>query len=268
MAIRCKHQKRRRSELISGFSLLELSISILIIGIMIASVLPAITQDLHKDKIRHLSEDQERMTRALKAFVKQHGRLPCPAQAGVTSSIATFTDEAANPGSCIGGTPAATPSGVNAVKGLLPAAALGLSKQDAFDPWNRAYTYMVDVRMTEELAIYTYRVEDPSIGIIAKQRRDLVANSTSVEVDRAIVALISHGPNGHGAYLPSGQRLVGHVSNLDELENCDCNALGVATGANSVLTEGVSDGGGINPAGNYDDAIVTLLRSDFVHSTD
>ena len=48
------------------------------------------------------------------------------------------------------------------------------------------------------------------------------AGVTGMPANGAIFVLISHGPNGHGAYQLSGSRKSSGSSNPDELKNCHC----------------------------------------------
>src|SRR6185312_11049208 len=93
-----------------------------------------------------------RVEQALTGFMASNGRLPCPADGSYAVNTANFGVEAANPGSCTGGAPAA-PLGPDAgtgyvVGGVIPTKTLNLDDSYQFDEWGRRITYVVDTRAT------------------------------------------------------------------------------------------------------------------------
>ena len=256
-----------------AFTLLEMSIVILIIGIMVASILPAITQQQAIENAQELEQKLDAIEAAIAAFRREDNRLPCPAQQTLALNTANFGVEADTPGTCTGSTPAATDASDAAgdvVVGVVPVRTLGLSDDMAYDPWGRAFTYAIDARMTGNGAYTTYPIGDATIGNLTVQTRDAVADTLSDITTNAILVVMTHGPNGHGAYLPSGGRYSSGSTNADEQENCNCTlTAAVDTGQEdeSFVTALQSSGlgGGVD---NYDDTLRYYLRNSFVASGD
>src|SRR5205085_2708177 len=99
------------------------------------------------------------------------------------------------------------------VGGVLPTKTLGLP--DMVDPWGRRYSYHIDRRATELSAFTIYRLTSPLIG-------DIIVNNSGggTKTTKGVVLVMSHGPNGHGAFLTSGQRFKGMTTSANEFTNC------------------------------------------------
>ena len=107
--------KARRN---AGFSLIELSIVLVIMGVLIGAVIRPVVAE-YEDKI--LEETQRALDDArdaLMGYAAANGYLPCPADAASNGLEAKGTDH--NTGACPGGW-----------YGFLPAATLGLTSADA-----------------------------------------------------------------------------------------------------------------------------------------
>jgi prepilin-type N-terminal cleavage/methylation domain-containing protein len=218
-----------------GFSLLELSIVVSVVALMIVAILPIFTQDQLKRREQELNFRLNQIEQAMLLFVQQNNRLPCPAIRGYATGHASFGVEAATPGTCT----STYTTGSNGRLGAVPTRTLGLPDDYAFDPWDRAITYVVDLRATGARAFnYTYPVTDSAHGaaqgtsIGALTVKDVVWSSATAS-DRTtsgILVLISHGPNGHGGYPRTAgtstalTRWNAGVTNTYELANCNCSA--------------------------------------------
>src|SRR5262249_26113892 len=154
----------------------------------------------------------ERIEEAMRSFMAANGRRPCPADGQYTINTPNFGKEAANPGSCTGGVPAA-PLGPDAgtgfvVGGTIPVTSLGLDESYALDEYGRQFTYIVDIRATSSTTTtigqgttnycsylqnsITYNGATPGIAI---------ENTTGGTVtDHTMYAYISHGISGYGAW--------------------------------------------------------------------
>ena len=250
----------------AAFSLLEMSIVILILGIMVASIMPAITQKELKEKQAELAQKMDAIEAALQAFRVKNNRLPCPAQPTLNDANANFGVEAATPGTCTGGTPAATSPATNVVVGAIPMRSLGLEDSMGFDPWGRAFTYMVDAEMTGESSFTIYPLDSSVPGNITVQQRDVTASSLSDSTTKAVAVVLSHGVNGHGGYMRSGSRYSSGSTNTDELENCNCNSASPpATGtdnASFIMTlNSSSDSSSVT---GFDDTLRYYKRASFI----
>src|SRR5262245_45772849 len=89
----------------AGFNLVWTALAFTVGATLFAAALPATRSDIRKagDTVRKLSRVEQKLT----GFMAAHGRLPCPADGQYAVDAANFGVEAANPGTCKSGTPAA-----------------------------------------------------------------------------------------------------------------------------------------------------------------
>ena len=219
-----------------GFSLVELSVILIIVGLMSASALEVYRTYLN-EKFKTDVDDRinTKTKNALVSFLTLNRRFPCPADPSMApdNPYAGFEVCLRNGGETAvgycGGLPASAAGrtcrvagnrntdGVtgneNVLVGSVPYATLGISPQDAIDPWNNKFTYAVSERLTYKDApgVHGYAENRGVINL-----RGTSQNSTTGAVS-PIANLIgpfgynsyefvvfSHGVNGTGAYTYSG----------------------------------------------------------------
>src|SRR5258708_7516387 len=86
-----------------GFTLLELSIVLLIMSVMAAGLMTVMAQNARNERIDELNKKMDAIENALIAFRRANNRLPCPADGTTLITAANFGVEAVNPGSCTTG---------------------------------------------------------------------------------------------------------------------------------------------------------------------
>jgi prepilin-type N-terminal cleavage/methylation domain-containing protein len=259
-----------------GFTLLELSITLVIIALVTGMALQA---GVSMVSTARLSATQKKMTaidQALMQYRTANGRLPCPGDLTLATSNANYGLEAgAGSGSAIAvGTGACTGSGMlpqanftgagvtntgaTAAEGSFPALTLGLPADFMVDGWGNRIRYAVDVNMTAG-GVFAINAIGCSTSAITINDAGGTARSSST-----VYALISHGPNGHGAYTNSGSIVNTGSANTKEQTNCHCSATGVTTTTAGVQTSSsatyVQADASLNPANALDsfDDIVTF----------
>ena len=94
----------------SGFSLVELSLVIVIIGEVTASGMMMGSSMIESARRASTNNKLDAIEMGLKAWRVAYLRLPCPADASLATTNANYGVEAATPGTCTGGTPAANQS--------------------------------------------------------------------------------------------------------------------------------------------------------------
>lgn len=238
----------------AGVSLLELSIVILVLSLTSIAILPAIDMDRERKRNEKLLQQFVLIQDAIIAFRQKYGRLPCPGEGELLQDDAEYGQEADNPNSCTGGDPTASFSTSNTVGGVLPTKSLGLP--DMLDPWGRRFSYHVDVRATRNSAFYYYRMPSSVLGEME------VKNSAGADrTTKAVVVVLSHGKNGHGAFLPSGVRVNIGSTNTAEQNNCNCNSSGVASTYDvNFVMQPLGGTGSTGNSDNFDDSGFYLER--------
>src|SRR4051812_30080831 len=117
----------------AGFTLLWTAIVLTLGGAIIGWNLPSVRNDTQRGA--NTVDNLSRVERGLTGYMALTGRLPCPAdgQYAVNESHGYFGLEAATPGTCTGGTPAANFSdNGNVVGSMIPTRTLGLDDSYAF----------------------------------------------------------------------------------------------------------------------------------------
>ena len=87
---------------------------------------------------------------ALMAYRTAYNRIPCPADATLATGNANYGVEAANMGSCTGGTPAANLSDSThlVVEGAVPVKSLHVPEEFMYDGWGRKFEYAAAMSAT------------------------------------------------------------------------------------------------------------------------
>jgi prepilin-type N-terminal cleavage/methylation domain-containing protein len=246
-----------------GFTLVELSIVMMVLALLLASILTVLANDISQRKLSDTQARLESISSALVAYRKQSNKLPCPSDYTLINTAANFGVQAANPGSCTGGSPAAPRSNGNSVAGAVPTKTLGLPDQMMFDGWGNRFYYAVDKRLTAANAFTTYLPSDAAIGSLTVNDA-----SGSPRTTQAAVVLVSHGQNGHGARLMSGTAKSTSSINTSELENCDCDSSGGVTAFNATFVMKASTVSPTSFYDSYDDLVVYLLRSQMLSAAE
>lgn len=207
-----------------GFTLLELSVVLVIIG-LIAAIGASLSKDVIETAKQSATQNRmDAIERSLLAFWKKNGRMPCPADVTMTTSNASYGVEATSSATCSGGAISANfPSATNlykAVEGGVPVMTLGLPKDFVYDGWGKRIAYAVTPAFAQAGANTKVLPKNATCssnnGIIVKDA------AGSLRSYSAVYALISYGKNGHGGYMPVGTRNNDGSTNTDELTNCHC----------------------------------------------
>lgn len=166
-----------------GFSLVELSIVLVVVGLLLGGIIGSTTALIQTAQYRETDEDLELIRESLLGFLVENGRLPC------ADSDGDGTEN--GPAACNNW-------------GIVPFAQLGVSRSD---PWGGDYRYRVDTTFADNTfptALSSFTLADTgNIDV-----RDTIGGNT-VATGMAVI-VVSEGPNrGSGS--------------LDEDENTDDN---------------------------------------------
>lgn len=217
-----------------GFTLLELSIVLVLIGIILAGGLVTLSAYLQAAQVNTTVARMDMIENALLDFAVAFNRIPCPSDLTLPPSSPYYGMEAgAGSGSAIAiGTGACTGTGMvpqatfsassGAVEGGVPTRALQLPDDDMYDAWGRRFSYAVDPTATQTDALPIQAGSNWCGDPITVDDA-----SGSPRTTNAIYAIISHGADGHGAYTSNGVMMNAGSDNANELTNCHCTGAGV-----------------------------------------
>ncbi len=205
-----------------GFSLVELAVVLVIVGLMVGGLLAPLSMQLEQRRAAETRRDLELASEALIGFALRNGYLPCPAV-----SARNGLEDRTGPG-CADGKRA----------GLLPWATLGVAKLDG---WGRIFRYSVTPAFSNGASHFTLATAR-DISVTTRDAAGQLAMASAPDDIPAVI--VSHGKNGYGALSGEGVPVaLGPDVQADE----DGNAKG--NGTSFVASA---------PGGGFDDLVVWI----------
>ena len=253
----------------SAFTLVEMSVVLVIIGLVIMIVFPALTAIRQGSQQSLTQSNLANLLRATAAFVQANGCLPCPTPASTMGNGFGRVRGTATGASC-GTCPVP--------EGIAPFVSLGLPLHVAKDGWGRWITMRVDPALTVNFGVVPPTSlclsSDPLPCVTGQSRKGLCQPSLSAANriniltqggmrQMAALLFVSHGANGFGSYHadplandgenghPVYQGPATACSDTAGLERCNADG-----NAGFVLGEATND-----PVAPFDDQLVFLDRN-------
>jgi len=219
----------------SGFTLVEMSIVLIIISLIAGTVFTLIpiqqTSQLSDNNLAALNTIQSAIT----TYVKQNNALPCPAPADSPLSSSGFGVSS----DCT----ATAPSGTSDVQigstsyyvryGVVPTRTLNLSDSYMFDAWNHRITYAVVRQMavptTQTINFSNFPLNFPStqadtIQIVDANSNRINRANSPTNSNYVAYVLIARGPAGNGATRYDGTTSIACPTAVGILDKENCNA--------------------------------------------
>ncbi len=252
----------------SGFTLLELSFVLLILSLMLGGILAISVQNTRIEKRKQLDEKMLRIRNAMMDFRLAYKRLPCPGDITLLVTSSNFGREGDSPGDCAGGALASNyaTAGSAVYGGSVPVRTLGLTDEDAYDPWGNMLLYVVDKNITlSSLSnpFATYPPTHATIGNITV--RDGEGDTIT---SRALYLILSHGQNAHGAYMRSGVRKsTGSVNTMEQM-NCHCDDTLAATPFTAIFYKAFETTSSTNALNSFDDKVMFVMRNEMLSAAE
>jgi prepilin-type N-terminal cleavage/methylation domain-containing protein len=195
-----------------GFSLVELSVVLAVIGITLGGALTIATKKTEADKVAETERKMDLIERALNRYLTTYytgwaQRLPCPAAGATAINSSTFGNETATP------TAAGCTADFNSGRiygGVVPTKYLRLPDDVMIDGWGHRMTYVVDYYFANSITTNSLcdgtAVADHKTCFKYADSGTIRINDASgnARTTTAVYAIISHGPNGSGAWTYNG----------------------------------------------------------------
>ena len=220
----------------NGFTLVEMAVVLVIVGLLLAGLLMPLSAQLDQRNTTDTQKALAEIQQALIGYAIVNGRLPCPAQATLAMGQINAGEEATKNNTCAcksasGSDKTVADASVSkvdctdtSVTGVLPWVTLGIKETDA---WERRYTYRVATHFADQIAANTFGsgcTPSPaptaaSFALCSPGVPDVISTTTGgTTVATDVPALfLSHGKNGAGAYRSDGTQITG--ASGDEAEN-------------------------------------------------
>lgn len=237
-----------------GFTLVELAVVLVIIGIIAAMGLAAVKAQMISAAIRTTQGNQDTIKSALIAYLGQHKRLPCP------DRDFAAPDGIENRQNMPGGMPDTTSPCSLPSFGLIPYQTLGLPRSVALDGWDDFFSYSISNNTTtapnQDWTIST-NFHEGNTGAIT-------VNDGIAPVPNFVAVVISYGKDGLGAYTIKGtQNVLPDPANQPN-ENQNATQAIPLTFYKREYTDNPKDPTN-NPGGPFDDVVMVLGTNDLLN---
>lgn len=217
-----RHRSRQ-----AGFTIVEIAIVLLVVGLMIGGLVAPLSSQLEQRRVSNTERVMEDAREALFGFALRNNYLPCPA----ISAIDGREDRAG--------------SICNKRYGYLPWATLGVQKLDG---WGRVLAYSVTPSFANSVSFFT--LNSPRDITVATRGMDgqIIPASDANDIPAVI---LSFGRNGYGATSDQNTQLLdAGQGNIDEKTNLG--GEGVAFVTRPASTDPRA------PGGEYDDLVLWM----------
>ncbi len=256
-----------------AFSLIEMSVVLLVIAIIASGMLTTSTTYVKNEKIRITKERMNRIYKALGQFMLKNYRLPCPASLTVAKNTSTYGAEIGSQGACSGdGVYSSNVLSTLVAYGMVPVNALGLSDEYAEDSFGGKIAYLVHKNYTKA----EYPTNTNSSGFSYTTPATTMPRIVTMPADSALdynaFVLISFGLNQFGAFnaMSVSQNATSGAStyeatNFPTVVNTTTATFGGLGGADAGIITIVSDD---NASDVFDDIVFAKTRNDIVGDFD
>ncbi len=263
---------QKKADKKTGFSLIELSIVILIVSILITGSLGISKTAINNSKVKVTKERMDTVYKAFSNYLAVNRRLPCPALLTVAKNTSGYGNEAATPGTCTS-TYVSSTNAPNLVYGMVPITALNLDPDMAEDGFGSKFTYVVDKRFTLKSASIASSNGFEITKGVPNETDNGTTDLSGIDVQgpsgasllsnkNGVLFLLSHGANKYNAFNASGTTQNGTSALADENNN-SCNTCSTS-GTTSFDREFLASS--TDP--NFDDIALFKTKTQLIRDAD
>ena len=203
-----------------GFTLIEMAVVLVIVGILLGSFIGTLTSRINVTKKSDALSELEEIKQSMMAYAFVNGYLPCPdcdAVAGACTAALVgdgIADHDVGNNRCI----------LDEASGNVPWVTLGLGRGDS---WGSHYRYAVQNEYADSDTLFS--LSTITVDPFSINEPNFVADATGATphslADNVVAIILSHGSNGYGAInVDNIANPAIPAANLDELENTDNDA--------------------------------------------
>lgn len=236
-----KHIKNNILHDNNGFTLIEIAIGMVILGLIMTPLLALYNIEYKQRKINETQESFRAVHDALKSYVAENDIFPMPASLIESEAVGTYGQSVANTalpnicpdlstGVCASGDGAPTYQG-DVVIGFVPFATLQIEEDYAYDSWGNKLIYVVTVKQAVDDGTGNYVFDRLGPGGVQLQALDNTGNPVlldgAAEYNDFQAVLVSTGPTGKGGFNADGNMIQAciEIANAEyEDQNCSFTA--------------------------------------------
>ncbi len=204
-----------------AFTLLELSLVVLIVSILISGGLSVSVTAINNSKIRITKERVNQIYRAMGNYLLVNKKLPCPASLLETkSSSANYGAEGSCETSSVAGI-YVSPNAPLLNYGMVPTSSLGLAKETAEDGFGNKLIYVLDRTFAQEAGYAHNKYGSITIAENQGGADQIIVPTAAISNgnDKAAFVIISYGQNQFGAFGTNSSSLNQNSIDVRELDN-------------------------------------------------
>lgn len=255
-----------------GYTIIELSISILIISLLMAGLFSVATGSVTISKKRSTNTKMEQIYKAIGTFLMVNKRLPCPAS--LTKSFnqdGDYSNEVRSNNGCGGGAGVyRSTSNANLFFGAVPASSLNLDSSFVTDDFGNKFGYLIDERFTKDyianpdvnFSVNSFGTAS-AINVIDIVENKSLANNLITLTSDAILVIISSGANKFGGFDAINGLANIAPTDFSELENNISSINDSSSPSTAVFNNDIVINADLSDI--YDDQVIYKTRIDFIN---
>ncbi len=144
----------KRIGLTLGFTLVEMGIVLVVVGLLLSGGLVAVAPVIASTKASETNQKLDRIEQALNLYVIRYGCLPCPTDGSAgTAGGSAIGNAAIYTRQCLTDASGSATCNITNGNAVVPWGTLGLSQNDVIDGWGNLISYAVDGTLAQNSTV-------------------------------------------------------------------------------------------------------------------